>query len=56
MNTYRHIVYYILDMVKQLSDDSDVTEEHIIYLAGKYRALILKKEYENKEDKIPESD
>ena len=56
MNTYRHIVYYILDMVKQLSDDSDITEDHIIYLAGKYRALILKKEYENKEDKIPESD
>ena len=56
MNTYRHIVYFILDMVKQLSDDSDLTEEHIIYLAGKYRALILKKEYENKKEEIPESD
>lgn len=56
MNTYRHIVYYILDMIKQLSDDSDVTEEHIIYLASRYRAFILKKEYESKKNEIPESD
>lgn len=38
-----HIVYYCLDAIKALSDDSIVNEEHVLYLLGKYRAMLLKK-------------
>lgn len=41
MNTYRELVYMILDELKLVSDDSYYTEDHIIYLLEKYRAFIL---------------
>lgn len=39
--TTREIVYYILDLVKQLSDDAYYTEEHIVFSLKKHRALLL---------------
>ena len=35
-----------LDLCKEFSDDSSFTEEHVIFLLNKYRALVLKQEYE----------
>ena len=45
MATFGEIVYSVLDLMKALSDDSYYTEEHIIFLAGKYRALLLERKY-----------
>jgi len=43
--TYRQLVFMILDELKMSSDDSYYTEDHIIFLANKFRAMILKREY-----------
>ena len=48
--TYREIVYSILDLLKLASDDTYFTEEHIIFLAGKYRNYLLKQYYEKKQE------
>ena len=52
------IVYSILDLVKLGgSDDSYLTEEHIIFLIKKYRSFLLKKEQEkNKGSHEPTSE
>ena len=42
MNTFREMIYMILDEMKISTDDSYFTEEHIMYLINKYRAFILK--------------
>lgn len=48
--TYREIVYSILDLLKQASDDTYFTEEHIIFFAGKYRNYLLKQYYDKKRE------
>lgn len=53
--TYREIVYSILDLLKETSDDAFYTEEHIIFLASKIRAAILKQTYSDIKKEIPES-
>lgn len=59
MNTYRHLVYYVLDLIKGISDDFYYTEDHVIFALNKYRAAVLKEKYDNSEDEasdeIPES-
>lgn len=47
MSKLGEIVYMINDEIKLFSDDSSFTEDHIIFLVGKYRAAILKQEYNN---------
>lgn len=43
----KELVYSILDLSKAASsDDSWITEEHVIFLCNKYRAFLLKKEQE----------
>lgn len=37
----------VLDLLKQNSDDSYYTEEHILFLASKMRALLLDRKYRN---------
>lgn len=39
--TYREIVYMVLDLLKERSDDAYYTEEHVMFLADKVRALVL---------------
>lgn len=39
--TYREIVYMVLDLLKERSDDAYYTEEHVMFLADKARALLL---------------
>lgn len=34
-----------LDEIKAHSDDSDITEEHVLFLLKKYRSLLLKRQY-----------
>lgn len=51
MATYRELVSLCLDEVKLNSDDAFFTEDHVIFLLSKYRALIIKQELEkNKEE------
>ena len=53
--TYREIVYMILDELKLYSDDSFFTEDHVVFLADKIRALLLKQRYADIKKQIPES-
>ena len=56
MAKYKEIVSMVLDMLKVTSDDATFTEEHIIFLAGRYRSFLLKQRYANDLKKqIPES-
>lgn len=48
------IVYYCLDAIKALSDDSSVNEDHVLFLLGKYRGALLQ-QYHNIKKIIPES-
>ena len=45
-----------LDEIKMRSDDSHFTQDHIIFLADKYRAFLLKKNYTDVKKAVPESD
>ena len=55
MTTYKELVYYCLDNLKLISDDSHFTEEHVLFLLDKYRGLILKQRYSDIRKEIPES-
>lgn len=44
-----------LDELQLSSDDATFTEDHIIFLANKYRALLLKKQYLDLKKFLPES-
>lgn len=45
MATFREIVYSILDILKEHSDDAYYTEEHILFLAGNMRNFLLERKY-----------
>lgn len=53
MATYREIVYMVLDELKFISDDSHFVEEHVLFLADKYRSFILKQRYSDIRKEIP---
>lgn len=55
MSTYREIVYMVLDELKNLSDDRYFEEEHVMFLADKYRSLLLKQRYSDMRKSVPES-
>ena len=55
MSTYRELVYMVLDELKFHSDDSSFTEEHVLFLLDKYRALLLAQRYKDIRKEIPES-
>ena len=55
MSTYREVTYMILDELKLLSDDAVFTQEHVIWLASKYRSMLLKQHYKDIKKDIPES-
>lgn len=42
----KELVYMVLDELKGFSDDFTYTEEHIMFLCKKYRALLIKKEHD----------
>jgi hypothetical protein len=41
MPKLKEIVYYCLDAVKASNGDSDIAEEHVIFLATYYRLFLL---------------
>lgn len=45
MATFREIVYSVLDLLKETSDDAFYTEEHVLFLVTKMRALLLERKY-----------
>ena len=53
--TYRELVYLALDELKLSADDAYFTEEHVVFLLGKYRGLLLKQQYKDVKKEIPES-
>lgn len=55
MNTYKKIVYMVMDELKLSSDDSYFTEDHVIFLISKYRSFLLKQRYSDIKKFIPES-
>lgn len=55
MSTLRDIVYMVMDELKLSSDDSYFNEDHVAYLASKYRAFLLKQKYSDIKKPIPES-
>lgn len=55
MTTWREIVYMVLDELKITSDDASFNEEHIIFLASKFRGLLLKQHYKDVKKEIPGS-
>lgn len=55
MNTFRQIVYLVLDELKLTSDDAKFNEQHVMYLMNKYRAFLLKQRYADIKKQIPES-
>lgn len=55
MTTYKEIVYLCLDELKLISDDSHFVEEHVLFLADKYRGLLIKQHYKDVRKEIPES-
>ena len=55
MNTYKELVYMVVDELKLSSDDSTFTPDHIIYLLSKYRPFLLKQRYSDIKKSIPES-
>lgn len=55
MATFRQLVYLVSDEMKNVSDDSIINNEHILFVLDKYRAYIMKQYYENIKRKIPAS-
>lgn len=53
--TYREVIYLVLDEIKASSDDTFFTEDHVIFLLGKYRTFLLKQRYSDIKKQIPES-
>lgn len=44
--TVAEITYIILDIIKGISDDMIINEEHVLFLCKKYRSFLIKKEQE----------
>lgn len=55
MSTKAEIVFMIMDELKNSSDDQFFTPEHVYFLAGKYRAFLLKQRYADIKKVIPNS-
>lgn len=55
MSTYKELVYMVLDELKLISDDSTFTEDHVLFLLGKYRSFLLKQRYADIKKQIPDS-
>ena len=55
MSTYKELTYMVLDELKLYSDDALYTEEHIMFLLGKYRTFLIKQRYSDVKKQIPDS-
>lgn len=48
------VIYYCLDAIKAISDDSHVNEDHVLFLLSKYRAALLQ-QYHNVRKPVTET-
>ena len=55
MATFREMVYMTLDILKERSDDSYYTEEHVLFLLSRMRALIIKRKLKGARNQAFES-
>ena len=55
MNTYRELIYMVMDELKLNSDDSFITEDHVLYLLNKYRIFLLQSQYSKKNEDLNDS-
>ena len=55
MTTYKDVIYMISDLLKLSSDDASYTNDHLLFLMTKFRALLLKNTYLGKNLQIPQS-
>lgn len=55
MAKYKELVYMVQDLLKNTSNDGFYTEDHIIFLLDKVRAVLLDNRYSNNQKEIPES-
>lgn len=51
MATFREIIYAALDLLKETTDDAYYTEEHMLFLATKMRAVLLERKYSKSRNK-----
>ncbi len=51
MATFGEVIYLALDLIKERSDDAYYTEEHMLFLAGKFRAYLLERKYAKSRNK-----
>lgn len=55
MSTFRELTYMVLDELKLSADDSQFTEDHIVFLLDKFRAFLLKQKYADVKKQMPAS-
>lgn len=53
--TYGELVYFVIDTLKVISDDSHWQEEHILKQLDNYRSMLLKQRYSDIRKDIPDS-
>lgn len=55
MTTYKDVIYMISDLLKISSDDATYTNDHLLFLMSKFRAMLLKNTYSSKDIDVPQS-
>ena len=55
MATYREVIHFALDILKERSDDAYYTEEHMLFLATHLRAVLLERKYKKSRNKSYEA-
>lgn len=55
MALYKELIYIVADELKQVSDDTIITEDHIKFLLQKYRAFLIYQKYKDIKKEIPTS-
>lgn len=55
MQTYRDMVYILMDEAHIFSDDSNWENEHFVQIINKYRSLLFNQKYKGKKVEIPSS-
>lgn len=55
MSTYKELAYLVLDELRTVADDSNITLDHAVFLLDKYRAFLIKKNYTDVKKVIPDS-
>lgn len=55
MSTFGEMIYMVMDEIKLNTDDSYYTEDHVLFMLSKYRALLLNQRYTDAKREVPDS-